>query len=268
MTAPAILGFDFDGVLCNGLLEYFQTSWQAYCQVWQPDSPCPPEALADRFYRLRPVVETGWEMPVVLRAVLRGYSDADIFQHWHTLSKDILAAEGVAATTLHQLVDGIRDRWIATDLESWLGLHSFYPGVIDRLQTILQFDLPVAIISTKEGRFIQQLLAQQGIDLTDIQIYGKEVKRPKYATIRELRHVFGPELPFWFIEDRLQALHLVQQQEDLQAIQLFLADWGYNTADEREKADRDPGIHLLSLEQFQQDFNHWIGQPASPRGYA
>ncbi|MCY7286501.1 MAG: HAD family hydrolase, partial [Cyanobacteria bacterium CAN_BIN43] len=33
-TAPTLLALDFDGVLCNGLMEYFQTAWRVYCQIW------------------------------------------------------------------------------------------------------------------------------------------------------------------------------------------------------------------------------------------
>jgi hypothetical protein len=56
----------------------------------------------------------------------------------------------------------------------------------------------------------------------------------------------------WFVEDRIKTLHLVQQQLDLDAVKLYLADWGYNTASERESAENDPRIQLLSRSQFVQ----------------
>ncbi|XTZ20952.1 MAG: HAD family hydrolase, partial [cyanobacterium endosymbiont of Rhopalodia fuxianensis] len=33
-TEPQILALDFDGVICNGLLEYFQTTKSTYTQIW------------------------------------------------------------------------------------------------------------------------------------------------------------------------------------------------------------------------------------------
>jgi len=36
-------------------------------------------------------------------------------------------------------------------------------------------------------------------------------------------------LSLWFVEDRLKTLQLVHQQPDLDAVKLYLADWGYNT---------------------------------------
>jgi phosphoglycolate phosphatase-like HAD superfamily hydrolase len=255
---PTVLALDFDGVLCDGLKEYFITAWRAYCAIWEPPDLIPPMGMAETFYRLRPVVETGWEMPVVIRAVLQGVSEAAILEDWAAIAQEIITREQLTPTQLVAQVDGLRDQWIAADVESWLAEHQFYPGVGDRLKTMLQSKLRVAIISTKEGRFIQQLLAKQGIDLTALQIYGKEVKRPKGDILLELMQAFGFPANFWFVEDRLKTLQGIQKRPELAAVQLFLADWGYNTASDRTKAIHDPLIHLISLDQFAQDFSHWL----------
>jgi len=70
-----ILALDFDGVICDGLIEYFQTAWRTYCQIWKPSLPTPPAGAAS-FYQLRPVIETGWEMPVLIRALVLGITEA------------------------------------------------------------------------------------------------------------------------------------------------------------------------------------------------
>ena len=114
------------------------------------------------------------------------------------------------------------------------------------------------IVTTKEGRFVKQLLQQQGVQMPDNWIIGKESKRPKHQIIRELIGVtVESPLSLWFVEDRLKTLQLVQQQSDLDAVKLYLADWGYNTATERETARHHPRIQLLSLSQFSQDFSAW-----------
>ena len=38
MTIPHILALDFDGVLCDGMREYFEASRRTYRRVW-PDEP-------------------------------------------------------------------------------------------------------------------------------------------------------------------------------------------------------------------------------------
>ena len=260
MTAsmPTILALDFDGVICDGLIEYFQTAWRTYCQIWSPVSKIPPDDLATNFYKLRPVIETGWEMPVLIRALLLGISEEKIFQGWATIAHNLLKEAGLVAADIGRRLDQVRDGWIATDLANWLSLHRFYPGVVERLQSLVISPVQLVIVTTKEGRFVSKLLQQQGIQMPDGGIIGKS-KRPKHQIIRELITATD-ETPssLWFVEDRLKTLQLVQQQLDLDAVKLYLADWGYNTAPERESVRCDPRIHLLSLSQFAQDFSAWL----------
>lgn len=253
---PDILALDFDGVICDGLIEYFQTAWSAYCQIWQPTDTTPPEGLAEQFYPLRPVIETGWEMPVLLRSLLRQTPAEDILQDWPNMAASLVKEEGVDPKALAKAVDGSRDLWIQTDLDHWLSQHRFYPGMLDWLGKYLQSSTHTVIISTKEGRFIQKLLAQQHIDIPPHHIYGKEVKRPKYETLRlVMEDVQSSQMPpedknplkVVFIEDRLNALQLVAEQPDLSHVQLYLADWGYNTRADRSKVNEIDGIELLSL---------------------
>ncbi len=256
--SPSVLALDFDGVICDGLKEYFQSAWRAYCELWQRPTDSVPDGVAERFYRLRPVVETGWEMPVVLRAIELGKTDAEILQNWQAIAHQLVESEQLDPKRLAATVDGVRDRWIANDLGSWLAEHRFYPGVIARLKTVLASPVHAIIISTKEKRFIQQLLQQQGVDLTNLRIYGKETQQPKFAILRELKAKFGHEATFWFVEDRLKTLEGIQQKEDLTDVKLFLADWGYNTAAERDAAIANPTIRLISLSEFTQPFAAWL----------
>ncbi len=256
MTSPQLIAFDFDGVICDGLIEYFQTAWQAYCEVFQPEDCEPPQGLAEKFYPLRPVVETGWEMPVLIRALVQGASEQKILAQWPEMALPYLEAAGVSKAQSVQALDGVRDRQIKTDLQSWLNLHRFYPGMIEKVGKLLQSDLPIYVVSTKEGRFIKALLSQSGLDFPEERIIGKEVKQPKYETLRLLRKEHSVE-DIWFVEDRLPALNDVKAQDDLANVQLFLADWGYNLAADREQARQDLRIHLLSLEQVVQKFDSW-----------
>lgn len=261
ISTPTILALDFDGVLCDGLVEYFQTAWRAYCQIWQPAVTAPSDGLAERFYRARPVVETGWEMPVVIRSLLQGVSDEAILRDWKAIAQQQIAVDGVSPADLSNAVDGIRDRWIAEDLENWLSQHRFYPGVIERLRRTLSSPIHPIIITTKEGRFVHKLLQQQGIKLIDSQVLGKEIKQPKTATLHALQQTVkaesGTPPVIWFVEDRLKTLHAVKAEPDLADVGLFLADWGYNTKQERSQAQTDDRIHLLSLNQFAKDFFTW-----------
>ena len=261
MTAnsPTILALDFDGVVCDGLIEYFEVAWRTYCQIWSPANDTPPDDLALRFYRLRPVIETGWEMPVLIKALIEGFSDDQILLSWTNITPQILAADNLEAKAVSTKLDHLRDEWIQTDLNGWLSLHRFYPGVIERLKITLKSEIQLYIVTTKEGRFVKQLLQQEGVNLPPENIFGKEVKCPKYETLRELiKKANTQPASLWFVEDRLKTLQLVQQQSDLNHVQLFLADWGYNTQPEREAGKNDSRIHLISLSHFNHDFSTWL----------
>ncbi|MGD1951581.1 MAG: HAD family hydrolase [Leptolyngbyaceae cyanobacterium] len=254
---PDLVAFDFDGVICDGLIEYFQTAWRAYCKLFQPDSLKPPGGLAEQFYPLRPVIETGWEMPMLLRALVSGKPADEIIAGWPNLAMPFLAETSLTQAEAAKVLDGERDRWISTDLDSWLAQHRFYPNMLEVLQASLA-KRPTYIVSTKEGRFIQQLLKQSGVAMPSNNILGKEVKRPKYETLRLLtaKHINHTQPPtIWFIEDRIKALQSVKKQSDLGHVELFLADWGYNLAPERQAAQADTRIHLLSLDAVVQKFD-------------
>ncbi|MBD6619624.1 HAD family hydrolase [Komarekiella sp. 'clone 1'] len=256
-SSPTILALDFDGVICDGLIEYFEVAWRTYYQIWSPANDTPPDDLALRFYRLRPVIETGWEMPVLIKALMEGIPDEKILQEWVTIAPQILLDDNLQARDISAKLDNLRDQWITTDLEGWLSLHRFYPGVLEKLKLTVA-SAKVYIVTTKEGRFVQQLLQQEGVNLPPKAIFGKEVKRPKYEILRELIQAADEKaVNVWFVEDRLKTLQLVQQQTDLEDVKLFLADWGYNTQAEREAAQNDPRIQLLSLSQFAKDFSAW-----------
>jgi len=256
MPSPDLVAFDFDGVICDGLIEYFQTAWRAYVELFDPEDKTPPEGLAEKFYPLRPVVETGWEMPVLVRVLVKGASAEAVIEQWPQMALPYLKKAGLSKAQSVAALDGVRDRQIKEDLQSWLNLHRFYPGMVDKLGVLLESDLPVYIVSTKEGRFIAALLSQSGINFPRERIIGKEVKRPKYETLRLLKKEQSAQ-NIWFIEDRLPALKDVAKQADLSAVALFLADWGYNLAPDRDAARQDPRIHLLSLEKVVQGFDSW-----------
>ncbi|MEB3214280.1 MAG: HAD family hydrolase [Leptolyngbyaceae bacterium] len=266
MNWPNILAFDFDGVICDGLVEYFQTAWKAYCQIWNPTPSVPPKGLAERFYPLRPVIETGWEMPMLLRSLLLGVTDEEVLADWQAIAHRRIDAEGLNPVDLARAVDGVRDEWIREDTDEWLAQHRFYPGVIARLRRCLEEVDQCVIISTKEGRFIQTLLEREQVAIAPESIYGKEVRQPKHETLRQLTAQYQettagtPQL--WFIEDRLKTLESVKEQADLDHVTLFLADWGYNTEGDRDRAAQGDRLHLLTSDIFAKDFDAWVaGHP-------
>jgi len=255
-TVPDLLALDFDGVLCDGRAEYLESSWQVYCEIWDV-SRLKLDQAASRFYQLRSVIETGWEIPLLLRSLFEGISDTEILENWSSLVQQMLDKSGLTKQEMTRLLDEKRDRWIENNEQDWLAHHEFYPGVIQRLQAAFNEPSPqVYIITTKEGRFARKLLQQHGIQFPRDYIIGKEYQQPKTETLTELLKQ-QENASLWFVEDRFKTLLTVAQAPYLQSVRLFLADWGYNTARSRQQAANHPQIQLLSLNRFNQDFSHW-----------
>jgi len=254
--APAILALDFDGVLCDGMAEYFGSAWRAWRRLRPSSAPDPPPGLADRFARVRPVVEHGWEMPLLIMALLSGSTETEILEGWRP---DALLGElRHSRREIAAVLDGVRDEWITADETDWLDHHRFYPGTIERLRRLVDGPTRVVVITTKEGRFARKLLTRHGVDLGAENVYGKEADRPKPAILTELAAPRSPARLLWFVEDRLKTLEAVKGTTGLEDVGLFLAGWGYHTPRDREVAHGDDRVVLLALEQFAREFSEWI----------
>jgi phosphoglycolate phosphatase-like HAD superfamily hydrolase len=248
MNAARILALDFDGVICDGMAEYWQTAWRTYTQVWQLDRLEPSPGVAEKFRELRPLIEVGWELPVLIRALSLGISTERMQSSWQRIRDRILADSRLSGVKVSQQLDSVRDNWIQQDPASWLRLHQFYPGVIEMIKELPSRKIQPVIITTKESRFVTQLLQEQGVELASEFIWGKELKRSKTDSLKQILDRGTKKSPtVWFVEDRLSTLSKIAAQPELESVKLYLAEWGYNTASEREAALQQSRIQTLSL---------------------
>jgi phosphoglycolate phosphatase-like HAD superfamily hydrolase len=255
VQVPDILALDFDGVICDGRREYVHSGWRTYRQIWDSPSATPPDGLAERYIALTAVIETDLDVPLLVRALMLDLPAERILQEWTELTPQLLA--GVAREKIQTEFVRQRDQWMAEDFNHWLNQQPLYPGVTDRLQQILASPIKLVIVTNRGQRFALQLLQAAGVMIPESQVFGKQSDRPKYQVLRQLLTLEDSKL--WFVEDHVKALRLVKQQPDLAQVELFLADWGFNTPTVRAEMESDPQIHLLSLAQFTQpDFSGWL----------
>jgi phosphoglycolate phosphatase-like HAD superfamily hydrolase len=263
MTGPAILALDFDGVVCDGRAEYFESAWQAYVATWpRPLTRARPDAVADRFAALRPLIESGWEMPLMIHALL-AQVDAGALKDrhaWLRAAPALLRSAGVTAEALGRALNRVRDDWFARDPEGWLAHHRFYPGVPERLVALFGGPSDIVVVTTKTERFAHALLVGADRRLSGLAVIGREPGKPtpKPDILRRLAEGqgLGPGgAGIWFVEDLMETLEATASLADLAAARLFLADWGYNTAADRLRAGGR--IALLSLEVFTGPLEHW-----------
>ena len=261
MTAPNILALDFDGVLCDGMGEYFETSRRTCARAW-PWMPVPGDDLLPAFRRLRPVIMTGWEMPLLLRAIGHGRSESDILRDWAPVRDQEAAAGPGPREELIRLLtttlDGVRREWIAADRAGWIGRNTPYCG-LDEVRRLVGEPERSVLVTTKEGEFARLILDDWSVRLADIQ--GKEAGTHKCDNLRQLIDAYqaarGRRPRVWFVEDRFETLQHVTTHPDLADVGLYLAAWGYNTADTREAARASGRVRLLELGQFRRGVEAW-----------
>jgi phosphoglycolate phosphatase-like HAD superfamily hydrolase len=268
MTGPTLLALDFDGVVCDGRPEYFETAWQAYVAAWPPPALTTrrPDAIAERFSALRPLIESGWEMPLLVHALLAGVGDDSLKDRhaWLQAAPALLKAAGVSAETLGRSLNKVRDDWFARDAGSWLAHHHFYAGVAGQLAALLDGPTHVVIVTTKAERFARALLTAADPRLARMTVIGREPGKPvpKPDILRRLAdgHGLGADAAgLWFVEDMLETLESTAERADLAAARLFLADWGYNTPEDRSRVSHGGRIALLPLTRFAAPLATWPG---------
>src|SRR5262245_2347277 len=259
---PDILALDFDGVLCDGMREYFEVSRRTHLRAW-PNEKAPDEDLLLAFRALRPVIMSGWEMPLLLRAIARGADQAAILRSWDDVRDQLVRSESPPGVdlvrTLQRALDDVRREWIAADRDGWLGQHVPYCR-LDELRRVVGEPERALVVTTKEGEFARLILDSWNVALAGIQ--GKEAGVHKCDNLRALIADFasahGRRAALWFVEDRLETLQHVTTHPDLADVQLFLATWGYNTPAVREAASRDARVRLLELDRFRRGASSWL----------
>lgn len=248
-----VFALDFDGVICDSAAEGAVTSWRAGQKLWpQWQGAEPPEACRDRFVRLRPALETGYQMPLLMKLVCDNVSDAEVLARFVPLCEELISSHGLTRHQLVELFGEARDEWIARDPIGWLASHRFYPGVLDRLREAL-VSHPVYILTTKQERFTRQLLGAEGVAMPEERIWGLERNLAKSRLLEQI--MADPAhrgSRIHFVEDRVETLLDVAKNPGLDGVCLYLADWGYNTPAQREEARQHPRVTVWPIDRFLQ----------------
>jgi phosphoglycolate phosphatase-like HAD superfamily hydrolase len=238
-----LIALDFDGVLCDSARETGITGWKAGGRLWTDmGQPLPPEPLLDAYCRARPVIETGYEAILMMRLLKDGEDAEELLDSFPRRLQEVIRRSGIDASGLKGLYGSVRDRWIRDDPGGWLSLSPLFPGMADVLEG-LATEAGCYILTTKQERFVRQLLEHSGVHFAAEHIFGLDRGLRKEAVLRRLLELH-PNCRAHFVEDRLPTLRRLLAQPDLAAIRLHLACWGYNTEAERREAARLK-IHLL-----------------------
>ncbi|MDO8826751.1 MAG: HAD family hydrolase [Methylophaga sp.] len=238
----SLFALDFDGVICDSAIETGLSGWQVASHIW-PDMPTQmPEHIISNFRLVRPVMETGFEAILICRLLFEGKPTALLIDDFAKQIEFILLRDNLSVANLKKQFGEYRDNWIKTDLPGWIKMNPLYPGVTDFLQKIpLQQRF---VITTKQERFVTEILSANRIEILPQQIYGLDRQLKKPQILEDLQRLH-PATTIFFVEDRLPTLLDVSQTPSLSAVKLFFANWGYNTAADKQQAMQHPRITTL-----------------------
>ena len=251
LSPAPLLVFDFDGVLCDGMPEYWWAARRAALAL-APGLELPEQA-PPAFTQLRPLIHKGWEMVLIAAELVRpGFDLVAALADYPRSLGDALERCGHDPAALQETLERVRRDAIAQDADAWLALHRFYPGVIERLQGLDAEGAAWSVLTTKGGAFAARLLAAAGLQPQAVNGHEQGSKPEVLLRLRQ------QERPLWFIEDRRSTLELVRRTAGLEAVRCFLALWGY--LGPSDASGLDPlGIAPLALERFRAPLAQWIG---------
>ncbi|GIL90107.1 hypothetical protein Vretimale_13937 [Volvox reticuliferus] len=258
---------DFDGVVVDSEPEITASAFEAAALRWPElfsdsvlDMGSKRAQLREAMRMVRPVLVRGFESMVMLRMLSRDPSCpktlAAILNRWSEELPRALSCWGESSDELTQIFEAVRNDWMTNRTESWMALQVPYTGVVEALGETRS---PIYIASSKAAHRVSALSsAVLGLDLPSDSpnlfaslLPPEEKKAEALGFIAQQPCCASPETRLHFVDDRLDTLLAVKQVPELAARwNLYLADWGYNTAEERAAAAREPGIKLLELGEF------------------
>lgn len=250
MPDTPLLVCDFDGVLVDGMPEYWWAARQAALQL-RPGLDLPEQAPPG-FARLRPLMHQGWEMVLMAAELSRPDLDLEalLAAYDGTLPR-VLQRWGWGRQQLQVALEDRRRQAMAQNLPGWLALHCFFPGVLERLRRLPGEGSEWLVLTTKGAAFARRIL--EAAELEPRAVYGHEQgSKPDV-----LERLLAEGRPLWFLEDRRPTLEQVRARPQLAAVRCFLVSWGYLAPGDAE--DLPETIQWLEPAQFEQPLARWPG---------
>jgi phosphoglycolate phosphatase-like HAD superfamily hydrolase len=248
-----LLCLDFDGVLCDSVMETGISGWKTGCKIWADwTTPEPPDATLQAFRRLRPLLHTGFESVLLMRIAFEQPNiDVPDEMEIQRLYDKTLDSSNLSKQELIDVFGKTRDEWITNDPADWLSKQQLYPGIADALKASLACPTDhVHIVTTKQERFVRELLKAEDIMLPGHRIHGLESGTQKEITLKKIAADHDESIRRFIVEDRLPTLHKIAATPDLDDFALLYADWGYGHPDDQQAIAKQKRIQIISREDF------------------
>ena len=248
MADRPLVVFDFDGVIVDGMAEY----WWSACTASETLQGVLPshsrDVVPELFRQLRPWVHHGWEM-VLLAAELPHLDPTAWLEDYDAEQERAMRRRGWHADLLQDALDHTRADAVRLDRNGWLELHRPYPGLVERLNGFASEGADWAVLTTKSEAFTAELLQSMG--LKPWRLAGREAGAKPDVLLQLMQ-----ERPLRaFVEDRRATLELVRQTSGLEALSCLLVTWGYLKRSDLSSLPAD--LHLLDSKGLSAPLAQW-----------
>ena len=254
MSDQKVFLFDFDGVIVDGMNEYWHSSLLA-CEKYlnSPNIKVDQKLykkVPNTFKEIRPWVKYGWEMVLIVHEIIKtenpikNLNKNNFIYNYHQNCQRILNENSWIAEDLQKMLDKSRKDQIDKDFKSWVNLHNPFFEVINFMEEIRKSEIKTGIITTKGEIFAEKILTQLNIFPEFIFGYESGTKIKIAENLAQTYEILG------FIEDRKKTLIDIKQNSETSHIPCFLADWGYLKGSDRYNLSNE--IKLLKLDNFEE----------------
>ena len=245
MSPPFILCLDFDGVICHSAVECFVSSWIAYFDLIQHQTPVAvPLYVKEAFLSFRPFIRSGEDYVLIQELIDREKKVGS----QKDFDSCIMEAGPEKMNHYKKIFYIAREGLIKKSREFWLSLNTIYSHMLEPLRRHAS-DTRVFIVSTKRSDFILELLKADGIHVTPNRVYYAGSKS-KIALVREILSGMGSTRAI-FVDDQIDHLR-GDHMEDTEDILSCLAAWGYV---KEEWLRESKGVKILSVDGMLKIFN-------------
>ena len=258
MIEKPLLVLDFDGVIVDGIKEYWSSSRQTCLKILSPEEKeniSFPNEIPSTFKAMRPWVHHGWEM-VILAAECSNKTSQLNLKGIENFSKNYsiecslaLNKRGWTPSRLQEALNQTRREAISDNFNQWLNYHQPFCSVVQRIQRLEKEGIEYAVLTTKSIEFTKKLL--NCFNLQPEIIFGHE----SGSKIDVLNQLLQKRVIQGFIEDRRSTLEKVVEDPNLKSIPCYLASWGYLKPQDRENLPSD--IKLINLETLREPISNW-----------
>jgi len=245
--------FDFDGVIVDGMNEYWHSSLLA-CEKFLNSTDIQIKQdlykkVSNTFKEIRPFVKYGWEMIIIVHEIIKIENPLDknnkknFIKKYNLNCQKVLNDNAWLAEDLQKFLDESRKYQIDKDFEMWVNLHKPFNEVITFMEKLKHQNIKSGIITTKGEIFATKILEKLNIFPEFIFGYESGTKTEVAKELDKKYEIVG------FIEDRIKTLIDIKQNPDTKSIPCFLADWGYLKDSDRSSLTKE--IRLLKLKNLE-----------------